>query len=136
VLVDKPRKIVEPEVVQDRLDATILGQRQEYVRSVRTTLSPVGRDRDGPLQNCLGGTGSQQPAQHKLIAHTDSTNDGRVQLPARNAALEEQVADRPLPTSRQGKQEMLGLNTRPSEHPRLVLGQQKHIRRVTAKQTH
>jgi hypothetical protein len=114
--------------VKDGPDATIIDQSQEYVHSVRATLSPLGRDCDRPLQNLLGGSRSRQPSQHELVSHTVRTNDRRMQLPSCDAALAEQVPDLPPPAPREGEQQMLGLDGRPSEHPCLVLGQQNEIR--------
>ena len=132
--VDQSPEIVETEIVKDRLDAPIIDQREEYMHTVRATLPSLGRHCYRPQQNLLAGSRSAKPSQHEVVSHSVGTNNRRMQVRRGHPALSEQIPD--LPSPREGKEQMLRLNARAPQHPRLILSQQNELRRITAKQAH
>lgn len=124
--VDQPLEIVETQGVKDRLHATIISQSEEHVHSLGATLAPLGRHCDRPLQNLLGSSRSRQPSQHELVSHSVATNDRSMQIPRCDTALTKQIADMPSP--RESEEQMLGLDGRMPQHPRLILSQENELR--------
>ncbi len=110
-------------------------------RSVARLAPGAGRrsvpgDRRDRVRQGSPGRAHHRPARgvHELVSHSVGTNNRRMQVRRCHPALAEQIPD--LPSPREGKKQMLGLDGRAPQHPRLILNQQNELRRITAKQAH
>jgi hypothetical protein len=80
------------------------------------------------LKHCIGRRRSRHRAEHEIITHPRRPDNRCVHVTATHSPLSEQGSH--VPVAEESEQQMLRIDHRPTEHPRLILGEQDQIVRL------
>lgn len=132
--VDERLDIVDPDPAEYRRRSAVQLEPEQDVLAARAERASCRRDIDRPLERRGRSRRPRDQSQYKIPTGPAGTHDRGVDIACTDTPLPQQPLHVPPPSERE--EQMLRLDRRAAEHPRLILSQQDQVVRLVGKEPH